>query len=100
MKNAQPATHDNLANRRNNWWSGPGRGRTAVAEVMRAIPICGIEIQRAEDEHVGIGELIDKVQSVRPSRMGSAEPRLAEQLGAAVARAYASYQTELYGAPA
>jgi hemerythrin-like domain-containing protein len=45
---------------------------------------CEIEIQRAEGEHVGIAELIDKVQSVRSSWMGSAEARLAEQLGAAV----------------
>jgi len=47
-------------------------------------PVCDVEIQRAEGEHVGITELIDKVQSVRPSWTGSAEPRRAEQLSAAV----------------
>lgn len=49
------------------------------------IPSYDHGIQRAQDEHVGIAELIAKVQSVRPSWMGTAEPRLAEQLGAAVA---------------
>ena len=43
-----------------------------------------IEIERAEGEHVHIAELIDKVQSVRPSWTGSAYLRLAEQLSAAV----------------
>jgi hypothetical protein len=33
--------------------------------------------------HAGIAELIDQVQSVRPSRAGSANRRLAEQLGSA-----------------
>jgi len=41
------------------------------------------EIQRAEDAHAGIAELIDQVQSFRPSWAGSADPRLAEQLGSA-----------------
>jgi hemerythrin-like domain-containing protein len=43
-----------------------------------------IEIERAEREHVHIAELIDKVQSVRQSWTRSADPRLAEQLSAAV----------------
>jgi len=43
-----------------------------------------IEIERAEGEHVHIAELIDTVQSVRSSWTGSADPRLAEQLSAAV----------------
>jgi hypothetical protein len=43
-----------------------------------------IEIERAEGEHVHIAELIDKVQSVRPSWTRSADPRLAEQLSTAV----------------
>jgi hypothetical protein len=48
------------------------------------IPRCDEEIQRAEDEHAGISELIDKVQSLRPSWRASAESRLAEQLSGAV----------------
>jgi Hemerythrin HHE cation binding domain len=55
-------------------------------KLCERIPTYDNEIQRAEDEHVGIAELIDKVQSVRRSWMGSAEPRLADQLGAAVAQ--------------
>ena len=47
-------------------------------------PSCDNEIQRAEDAHVAIAELLDKVQSVRPSWAGSADAGLAEQLGNAV----------------
>jgi len=46
--------------------------------------IGAIEIERVEREHVHIAELIDKVQSIRPSWTGSADPRLAEQLSDAV----------------
>jgi hypothetical protein len=59
-------------------------------KLYERIPSCDNEIQRVEGEHVGIAELIDTVQSVRPSWMGSAEPRLAEQLGAAVDQLSAS----------
>src|ERR1700682_1070500 len=52
--------------------------------------IGAIEIERAEREHVHIAELIGKVQSVRPSWTGSADPRLAEQLSAAVENLSAS----------
>jgi iron-sulfur cluster repair protein YtfE (RIC family) len=48
------------------------------------IPRCHGEIQRAEDEHAGISELIDKVQSLRPSWRGSADSHLAQQLSGAV----------------
>ena len=49
----------------------------------RAAP-CGDAIDRAEDEHRRIQDLIDKIQAVRPAWQGSADPALAEQLAGAV----------------
>jgi hypothetical protein len=43
-----------------------------------------IEIDRAAGEHTHIAELIDKVQSIQAAWTRSADPRLAEQLSAAV----------------
>jgi hemerythrin-like domain-containing protein len=42
------------------------------------------EVERAQSEHLGIEDLIEKVQSVRPAWQGSANPALAEQLSGAV----------------
>lgn len=47
-------------------------------------PCCSDTLQRAQAEHAVIAEAIDKVQSVRPLWVRSAEPRLAEQLSAAI----------------
>jgi hypothetical protein len=41
-------------------------------------------LRLAQDEHAAIAEAIDKVASVRPPWARCAEPRLAEQLGAAI----------------
>ena len=56
---------------------------------------CDKEIQRVEGEHAGIADLIDKVQSVRPLWAASADPRLAEQLGAAADELSASVNNHL-----
>ena len=47
-------------------------------------PSCDNEIQRAVDAHASVAELVDKVQSARPSWAGSADPRQAALLGTAV----------------
>jgi iron-sulfur cluster repair protein YtfE (RIC family) len=43
-----------------------------------------IEVDRGEDEHTHIAELIDKVRTIQAAWTRSADPRLAEQLSAAV----------------
>jgi hypothetical protein len=47
-------------------------------------PSCSDSLQRAQVEHAVIAEAIDKVQSIAPLWATSAEPRLAEQLSAAI----------------
>ncbi|MDT5106057.1 MAG: hypothetical protein QOI25_3570, partial [Mycobacterium sp.] len=69
---------------RGNIRSVPGEDEVLWPKLRIRIPRCDEEIQRAEDEHAGISELIDKVQSLRPSWRASAESRLAEQLSGAV----------------
>lgn len=48
------------------------------------IPDRNNEIQRAEDEHVGIAALIERAQSVQPSWADSADPQLAERLATSI----------------
>jgi hypothetical protein len=58
-------------------------------ELMARATAAGSDVRHAEADHLDVAELMDGVESVRPSWARSGDPRLAEQLSTAVDELYA-----------